>query len=647
MGDQVMALSDRLRVAWAGFTCANLSPQVVAGLTARLFSTTSVGRYPPIFCMLMLWALDHQRTGHLIPALVLLLHMLGSYAIQDLRERFHAQPVAARDAIRWAWSLTALSGITGASWGLAAVVWFNPADSAQSLLLGVLLVGVCTGSLLARGPFSPCAAVHIATASIPYLAMMLTAGMPGGVVVAAGGSLYILWLFNSGRFVHKDNVTTLELVVENANLIASLTEAQYAETQARAQAEKSRDDAEQASRAKSEFLAIVSHELRTPLNGILGMASVIGDTDLTEPQRSCISTIKGAGEALSLIVDDLLDLTRLESGHTRLEPQETNLPRLIESVVQILRIRTWEKRLTMTVDIAPDVPTVILADPGRLRQILINLAGNAVKFTDRGGVTIRVRTAGTEKSTLRIEVADTGIGIPADAIHRLFKPFSQVDQSYTRAYNGTGLGLAIVKRLAGLMHGEVGVESEVGKGSSFWLETPLLNVNWRQPVESKTSPVDPECASESLPASGATTEFVPLRVLVIDDSAHMRVMLRAVLAAGGHDVVDVESGVDGLERLRDGDIDLVLLDLEMPGLDGAATARMIRAMPDFATLPVIGLTGHDATQVNASGLAAAADLVLNKPVMPDVLLPAVLRIHGGRPLAPKHAPEASSKAASA
>jgi signal transduction histidine kinase/CheY-like chemotaxis protein len=640
-----MALSDHIRASWAGFTCADRSPQVVAGLTARLFATTAIGRYPPIFCMLMLAAMDYQRTGPLLPALVLLLHLWGSYSIQDLRRRYHAKPVAAKDAIGWAWSLTALSAITGGSWGLAAVVWFDPADVAQSLLLGVLLVGVCTGSLLARGPFSPCAAAHILTASTPYLAMLLWSELPGGAIVAFGGALYLVWLYNSGRFVHQDNVTTLELSVENAELIASLTDARFAEAQARAQAEKSRDDAEQANRAKSEFLAIVSHELRTPLNGILGMASVVGDTDLTEPQRNCISTIKGAGEALSLIVDDLLDLTRLESGHTRLEPQETNLPRLVESVVQILRIRAWEKRLKMTIDIAPDVPSIILGDPGRLRQILINLTGNAVKFTDRGSVTIRVRLAGPDNGRLRFEIQDTGIGIPMTALDRLFKPFSQVDQSYTRAYGGTGLGLAIVKRLAGLMHGDVGVESEIGKGSCFWVDIPLLRASWRQPSN--------EGATQSLTLGVAaveaqetpTIEQAHLSVLVVDDSAHMRVMLRAVLSAGGHEVVEVESGADALERLRQGGIDLVLLDLEMPGLDGAATARLIRATPDYATMPVIGLTGHDASQVNASGLAAAADLVLTKPVMPDVLLPAILRVHGGRPLATKEHAKAAPMAA--
>jgi signal transduction histidine kinase/ActR/RegA family two-component response regulator len=628
-----IGFGDRLRGGWSAFTCADRDPQVVAGLTARVFATTAVGRYPPVVAMLMMSALDYERTGLLLPALVLLLHLWGSYAIQDLRNRFHASPVAAKDAVAWAWSLTFLSGITGASWGLAAVVWFDPSNVPQSLLLGVLLVGVCTGSLMARSAFLPCATVHVLTASVPYLAVVSASTVPGAATLCVFGFFYLFWLANSGRLVHADNLTTLQLMVENANLIANLTDAQQAEAKARAQAEEAREAEEKAHSAKSEFLATVSHELRTPLNGILGMASVLGGTDLTEPQRNAIATIRGAGEALSLIVDDLLDLTRLEAGHTRLEPQETNLNRLIESVVQILRIRAWEKRLTMTIDIAPDVPEVILGDPGRLRQILINLAGNAVKFTERGGVTIRARLGGETGERLLVSVEDTGIGIPDYALGRLFKPFSQVDQSYTRAYGGTGLGLAIVKRLAGLMHGDVGVDSQVGKGSRFWIDIPLLRAGWRGAASSVNQAALTPIVPVLEPQSHVTAMDTALRILVVDDSPHMRTMLRAVLSAAEHTVVEVDSGAEALERLRHGDIDLMLLDLEMPGLDGAATARLVRAMPDFASMPVIGLTGHDASQVNASGMAAAADLVLNKPVMPDVLLPAIQRVHGGRPLA--------------
>jgi signal transduction histidine kinase/ActR/RegA family two-component response regulator len=625
-----MALGTHIREAWAGFTCANRDPQVVAGLTARLFATTAVGRFPPILCMLMLSLADYERTGLLLPAMVLLLHLFGSFALHDLRGRYYAKPVSTRDAIGWAWKLTALSAITGASWGLASVVWFNPASPEQSMLLGLMLVGVCTGSTMARSAFLPCAITHVSTACIPYLAMMAASGFPGAWIVCLSGALYLLWLVNSGRFVHADNVTTMYLIVENANLIASLTEARHAEAQSREHAELSRDAAEQANKAKSEFLAIVSHELRTPLNGILGMASVLCDGDLTEPQRNAVGTIRGAGEALSLVVDDLLDLTRLESGHTRLEPQETNLARLIDSVVQILRIRAWEKRLVLKTEISPEVPEFVLGDPGRLRQILINLAGNAVKFTDRGGVTIRARLSGEAANRLRIEVEDTGIGIPESAMDRLFKPFSQVDQSYTRAYGGTGLGLAIVKRLAALMHGDVGVDSQVGRGSLFWVDIPLLRADWRaspgqdRAASDRSSQIDAQFEEPTLAA------FVPLKILVVDDSPHMRVMLRAVLCAGGHEVEEAHGGAEGLDRLARGGIDLVLLDLEMPGLDGAGTARLIRAMPDCAEMPVIGLTGHDESKVTASGLALAADLVLTKPVMPDVLLPAIQRVHGGR-----------------
>jgi signal transduction histidine kinase/ActR/RegA family two-component response regulator len=484
---------------------------------------------------------------------------------------------------------------------LISVFWFAPTSLVASLGLNstnwVFLLLLSPLALLLGGIRSAILWTIIAICTLwAFVALTQLGYLDIGVrverhaiAVGISGPLVIIMLAIAGATFRSFQVQAEQKLQTNVRRLGEEVDTRRAAEEAALAAE----------RAKAVFLSTMSHELRTPLNGVIGAGQLLKNTQLDSEQQELVDVVTNSGEILLDLINDVLDLSKLEAGRFELERQPVQVVQLVESSISPLRIMGRDKQVAVNYEIDPDVPEWVSGDPLRLRQILLNLCGNALKFTKQGRIHIYVKNS---DAGLLFAVEDTGIGIENDAMVKLFQPFTQAGSSTARQFGGTGLGLTIVKQLVDLMGGKIELDSTVGVGTTFSVFLPLQACDVEAPLVSlapKTEPIKPTV----------------LKVLVTDDNAINRMVAAKMLRRLNHIVVEAADGVEALDVVSHQPVDVVLMDVQMPNMDGLTATQKIRGMTSpLCDLPIIGLSANALDTDRSDMLAAGMNDCLSKPV---------------------------------
>ncbi len=523
---------------------------------------------------------------------------------------------------RWNLLFVAGSSLSGLGWGFAAWAFYPVLTDVELPLLILIIAGITAGATRSLGPnLTACWTFQI-LALAPLVGRLLQGTSSTQTIMAALAGLYTAFLIAMGRSYHRSLSNSLRLGFEFADLAAELREEKLQvdelnrdltdEIAARRQIETelrtAKERAEAANQAKGDFLATMSHEIRTPMNGVLGMLDLLNTHALTPSQREQVETAAASADSLLRLLNDILDFSKIESGRLEFESIAFRPAAVAEDTLALLRPRAAAKSLELAFTTNDAARTRAIGDPMRFRQVLLNLVGNAIKFSDHGEVTLGLQGAETApgKLSLHVSVRDHGIGMTAETRSRLFEPFKQADSSMSRRYGGSGLGLAISQKLVEGMGGKIIVESELGRGSLFEFTVTFATARERH------TPL-PFAATTSLPKQ------FNARILVVEDDAVNQRVISLMLQRLGLQCQIVPDGQAALNALEAGSWDLVFMDCQLPGIDGLETTRRARLILGLRELPIVALTANARPEDRAACLAAGMDDFLAKPVRSDAL----------------------------
>jgi signal transduction histidine kinase/ActR/RegA family two-component response regulator len=475
----------------------------------------------------------------------------------------------------------------------------------------------------------------------PDRPVLVTGADPADRLAALREALELPYLISSPAFLYGNEVAAILITgrmveeppflsrlgrsdIETVQAISALLAAVLVEQRLENELRRARDQAEKNARAISVFLANMSHEIRTPINAVLGMVRFLVKTEMTEKQREYASQAERSTLLLLRVIDDILDFSSIDTGRMELKTAEFSLRGMAQRVYNHVVEEAQAKSLSLDLQVEPDVPDLLIGDALRVEQILLNLVHNAVKFTQKGGAIIRVSRqadpADREKVRLLFGVKDTGVGMSEEQVSKLFIPFTQGDTSYARKYGGTGLGLAISRSLVDLMGGEIRCESQLGEGSEFLFSIPFVLAQ-----DAAASPAVGEQRSEE----EINDELKNMRVLLAEDNEINQLIVIELLRDVGVTVTTVENGLEAVKAVEKEPFDLVLMDIQMPEMDGLTATMQIRANPKYKDLPIVALTAHALSEDREASLKSGMNEHLTKPIDPDEIY-AALRQWGKR-----------------